>query len=298
MDWQDNEFEGFLKRFRLREAKPLPAAAETPIIPKPHVRQWRIAAAALLVVAVGASAAIVRQLSVKSPTESVVEKTPAPTPAPNVDPVAVESQTASTSSQPEERPAAPPAKLDPKPRDPLKQLTKVMPPQQDAGPQSPPAPAPNPPNKPFDDIVYVPVADTGTTSPGQQILNTACGNCHSIAVAVKSNFETPQEYVSLVNAMVGMGASVTTEQAAVLSDYLFKTYGRKADPEDRGKTVFTNACGQCHALEMMDNRKDGDRASYADLVNRMNDYGAGLNPAQIDPLLDYLVRTYGRKTPR
>src|SRR5687767_3807691 len=72
MDWQNDEFETLLRKFRLRDARPL-----TPVQPV-GLRRYRvkIAAAAAVVLAIGASAAIVRQRSVKNDAPAIVEAPP------------------------------------------------------------------------------------------------------------------------------------------------------------------------------------------------------------------------------
>jgi cytochrome c5 len=268
MDWQDNEFEGFLKRFRLREPRPLPIAQEFRVV---RSRRVRIAAAAVLVVAVGASAAIVRQYVV----------TPAPLaqePLIHTGPVApVSPPLPVVPIPPPPVPSVASVKPDPRPPEPLKQLTKVMPPleAQDAGPLSNP--------RPTFDIVEV------EEDQGRRLFFDACGSCHDAELTATSRFDSPQEYAPLVERMVGRGASVSEQQMPVLLDYLFKTYG------NRGNATVNAACTGCHALDVFGNFKGADRSAYRVMVERMISYGASVPADRVSPLVDYLFRTYGNR---
>jgi mono/diheme cytochrome c family protein len=279
MDWQNNEFEALLRKFRLREARPL-----TPVQPV-GIRRYRvkIAVAAAVVLAIGASA-IVRQRTVKNDTLAIVEAPPIAieTPAPvariaAAAPIPPLPQEAKTSS----------AKLDPKAPEPLKQLTVVIPAEpQDAGPLS---------------TQVSPQEAAAEENKGYKAFLTACGSCHSVDLVQNSHFDMPQEYAAIIDRMVSIGATVSPQEAAAIAEYLFKTYGKKSDrpqditPDILGRTVFNAACGSCHATDLMDSRKDADKETYRSIVNRMIAYGASVAPDQIDSLVEYLFRTYGRR---
>jgi cytochrome c5 len=275
MDWQDNEFEGFLKRFRLRESRPLPIAQDVRSVRNPRAHLTKIAAAAVLVVAVGASAAIVRQYAVK---QDALKQEPlivgydysVPT-APGSPPPAV------VLIPPPPVPATPSVKPDPRPKEPLKQLTKVIPAveTQEAPPLSNP--------KPGFDIIEV------EEDPGRRLFFDACGSCHDAELTASSRFESREEYASLVERMVGRGASVSEPQMPVLLDYLFKTYG------ERGKATVNAACTGCHAMDVFGVFKGADRSAYRLMVDRMISYGASVPADQVVPLVDYLFRTYGNR---
>jgi mono/diheme cytochrome c family protein len=275
MDWQNDEFENLLRKFRLREPRPL--APEQPA--GTRLYRMKIAAAAALVVAIGASAAIVQRLTVKD--VAVVEQpTEVPSTLVNEASIAATDSVTSTSIPPVPQPKTPSIKLDPKAQDPLTQLTMVVPaPPQDAGPLS----KQDPPQQ------------TGQEEDkGHRAFTAACGSCHAAAAVDTSHFETRQEYVVLVDRMVSLGAAVSPQEAAAIVDYIFKTYGKPAGGTgDRGKSVFSVACGTCHALDVVDGRKGADKETYRSIVNSMIGYGAGVAPDQVDSLVEYLFRTYG-----
>jgi mono/diheme cytochrome c family protein len=270
MDWQNDEFETLLRKFRLREARPLT------VVQPAGIRRYRvkIAAAAALVLAIGASAALVRQRSVKEEVHAGAIATP----------VAAATATAPLPIPPVPQTKTPSIKPDPKPPEPLLQLTKILPAEpQDAGPLS---------NQDS------PQPTEAEEHKGHKPFLAACGSCHSVDLVQTSHFETPQEYEAIVNRMVNIGATVSPQETSAIVDYLFKTYGKKppaAASEDWGTEKFNRACGSCHAPELADDRKGADKETYRTIVNRMIGYGAGIAPDQIDPLVEYLFKTYGRK---
>ena len=72
MDWQNDDFETLLRKFHLREARPLAPAEPVGI----RRYRLRIAAAAAVLLALGASAAIVRQRSARNVAPAIVEAQP------------------------------------------------------------------------------------------------------------------------------------------------------------------------------------------------------------------------------
>jgi hypothetical protein len=256
MDWHDNEFENFLKKFRLREPKELPMLENTNII---DTHRAKIAAAAALIVAIGASAVIVRQLAVRE-SPAPIAKLRVEAKAPSTPPAESPVPAPPAPELPEA--LAPSVKLDPKPKEPLKQLTVVVPP--------------------------LPQAGEGAKS-GREIADKACSTCHA-AQFDNARYETPEEYKSLIDRMVGYGAAVTPAETTLLRDYLFRNFGKAK--KDEG-AIAAKFCESCHGLDALENLRGSGKDAFESVVMNMNDRGAGVPPDQIDPLVDYLFRTYG-----
>ena len=67
-------------------------------------------------------------------------------------------------------------------------------------------------------------------------------------------------------------------------------------PDGEGKKILQTACTSCHDLgEVTKFRGYYTRAQWRDVVVTMADYGAEIQPAQIDILADYLEEHLGRK---
>ena len=138
--------------------------------------------------------------------------------------------------------------------------------------------------------------------PGRAILERACGSCHDAGTITEHHFATPDEYRDIVNSMIGSGAQVSPQELPVLVDYLFANWGKKpeggaapAAGADPGKAILEAACTTCHGLESMANHIYDTKAPYESLVNSMIAYGAPVSEAQKGPLVDYMLKTYGKK---
>ena len=61
-----------------------------------------------------------------------------------------------------------------------------------------------------------------------------------------------------------------------------------------GAQIATGQCLLCHSSDYVSTQPPMDRAAWTASVHKMRDkYGAPIQEAQIEPLVDYLVKTYG-----
>ena len=67
-------------------------------------------------------------------------------------------------------------------------------------------------------------------------------------------------------------------------------------PDGPGKRILDASCTSCHGLDEVTKFKGFyTRAQWRDVVVTMVDYGARLEPADVDVLADYLTEHLGRK---
>jgi virginiamycin B lyase len=67
-------------------------------------------------------------------------------------------------------------------------------------------------------------------------------------------------------------------------------------PDGAGKQILQSACTACHDLDEVTKFKGFyTRAQWRDVVVTMVDYGAKLQPAEIDVLADYLDQHFGKR---
>jgi cytochrome c5 len=67
-------------------------------------------------------------------------------------------------------------------------------------------------------------------------------------------------------------------------------------PDGVGKKILQTSCTTCHELDEVTKFKGFyTRAQWRDVVVTMVDYGAKLQPTEIDVLADYLAEHLGRK---
>jgi len=135
--------------------------------------------------------------------------------------------------------------------------------------------------------------------PGGVILDRACGTCHDAGAIVTYHFATAGEYRDIVESMIGSGAQVSDAEKPVLVDYLYANFGKKPDAAaaaDPGKAILETACTACHGLDGLANHVYETKAPYMSLVENMISYGASVTDDQKQPLVDYMFKTYGKKT--
>jgi cytochrome c5 len=150
-------------------------------------------------------------------------------------------------------------------------------------------------------------AQTGGAAPaGAAILQRSCGSCHGADVIASYHYESPDGYRDVVNSMIASGAQVSQQEIPVLVDYLFATYGKKPQSPgsggapapsagDPGKAILETACTTCHGLDGLANHVYESKEPYEGLVRNMIAYGANVTDAQMPALVDYMLKTYGKK---
>jgi hypothetical protein len=67
-------------------------------------------------------------------------------------------------------------------------------------------------------------------------------------------------------------------------------------PEGPGRVILATACSSCHELKEVTKFKGYyDAAEWRDLVVTMIKYGAQVKDKDVDVLVEYLARNFGRK---
>jgi mono/diheme cytochrome c family protein len=219
MDLQDNEFEGFLKKFRLKEPRPF-VIAETPVAPRSN-RTW-IAAAAVLAIAIGAGAVVMLRQVPPTPVQVSTVKNPTTLQQSAEIPTVVKIP-------PIPEPSDSTTKLDPKPKDPMKQLTVVVPapPVETANPAKPDVPQAAVAEPAIREILPSQETQNVAPGPGKAVFDSACGTCHDANLLDGRRGLTREEYLQIVDRMLNYGAGVSAGQKGPLVDFIFSTYGQQ-----------------------------------------------------------------------
>ena len=68
-----------------------------------------------------------------------------------------------------------------------------------------------------------------------------------------------------------------------------------AATSDPGKVILDAACTSCHNLDGLSNHIYDSKEPYENLVRSMIAYGATVTDAQMPSLVDYMLKTYGKK---
>jgi cytochrome c5 len=139
--------------------------------------------------------------------------------------------------------------------------------------------------------------------PGRALVTTQCANCHALDVALSKRV-TPGEWTAIVKTMIGLGASITDADAAIIAAYLGQHYGPDATapappagrpgqasalPDFPGRDVLTKKCMQCHQMSMW-TALHQDRKAWESVMYRMVGRGALWTEDEIRSMTDYLAR--------
>jgi hypothetical protein len=116
-----------------------------------------------------------------------------------------------------------------------------------------------------------------------------CASCHSLEVVTKKQ-ATRDEWREEVKAMVDRGAALKPDEAAVVTDYLARNFGRR----DRAKELTESVCILCHEFARV-KRQELSKEEWAGVIRGMLAEGAPLTDEEFSMVVDYLARTYGVK---
>ena len=62
---------------------------------------------------------------------------------------------------------------------------------------------------------------------GKELVQNICGGCHDLTPITDSVGFSKEDWTTVVEAMISMGANIKPEQVAVITDYLAKSFPPK-----------------------------------------------------------------------
>jgi mono/diheme cytochrome c family protein len=124
---------------------------------------------------------------------------------------------------------------------------------------------------------------------GKQILSTVCTACHSVEVVTGKKWSR-ERWDANVQDMIARGAPVSKVEAAGLVNYLTRNFG----VNDRARTLFVDICSSCHTLARI-SEQALTRDEWREETKGMISEGAAMSDEEVDLLLDYLARNFGRE---
>ena len=145
---------------------------------------------------------------------------------------------------------------------------------------------------------------------GEKLVESACVQCHSLRL-VRMVRADESGWRNMVYDMISQGAQVTPDEVPLLINYLSTTFGTHVPlelggteskqleqtwldklPQGAERSVVVNSCGGCHSLQdVIDFR--GDSQAWKAVVKRMIRLGAPIPNSQVQPLVQYLARSFG-----
>jgi len=133
---------------------------------------------------------------------------------------------------------------------------------------------------------------------GVELANAKCVTCHEADLIVAQRL-TRQGWTREVEKMVRWGASVNDAEKAILVDYFSEHFAprKAAQPValtnvERGKQVFEDKCLVCHEVDLTEQQRL-TKQGWTREVEKMVRWGAIVTDAEKEPLVEYLVSTYG-----
>ena len=133
---------------------------------------------------------------------------------------------------------------------------------------------------------------------GVELANTKCVTCHE-ADLIRAQRLTKTGWTREVEKMIRWGAKVNDAEKEILVEYFSANFApRKAAPAiaassvERGKQVFENKCLLCHEVDLVEAQRLG-KPGWTREVEKMVRWGAKVNDAEKEPLVEYLASSYG-----
>ncbi len=133
---------------------------------------------------------------------------------------------------------------------------------------------------------------------GVELANAKCVTCHEADLIIAQRL-TRQGWTREVEKMVRWGASVNDAEKAILVDYFSEHFAphKAAQPValtnvERGKQIFEDKCLVCHEVDLTEQQRL-TKQGWTREVEKMVRWGATVTEAEKEPLVEYLVSTYG-----
>jgi mono/diheme cytochrome c family protein len=143
-----------------------------------------------------------------------------------------------------------------------------------------------------------------TASKGAEVMRAQCLACHGMDMIEQQRL-AKAGWTREVEKMVRWGANVSDADKEPLVEYLAVSYGpRPLAPQSpapsppaqtsiaRGEAVFKGKCLACHGPELSEQQRLA-RAGWTREVEKMMRWGAAVEEAEKEPLIDYLAHNYG-----
>lgn len=125
---------------------------------------------------------------------------------------------------------------------------------------------------------------------GEQLLQQRCLGCHQENLISQQRLSVPG-WTREVEKMIRWGAAVDDAEKADLVAYLTVRFGVRpaapSSPGQNGGTVYSARCRSCHEPDLVAQQRLS-RAGWVREVEKMIRWGAAVEEAEKEPLLDFL----------
>lgn len=121
---------------------------------------------------------------------------------------------------------------------------------------------------------------------GRKIVETACVSCHGLEVVASKQWNREQ-WRAVVSDMVDRGASLKTEEAAKVVEYLAKSFG-----ENKGQKLVEDICSLCHEWQRVKGH-ELTKEQWGGVIKGMISEGAPVTDEEFSLIVDYLAKHFG-----
>jgi len=132
---------------------------------------------------------------------------------------------------------------------------------------------------------------------GKKIVEVACVSCHGLEVLPEKWDEqwNRERWQTVVRAMMDRGASLKTDEAAEVVEYLAKNFGPRTSEDARiskGKKLVEDICSLCHEWQRI---KDQEltKEQWSGVIKGMIFEGAPVTDEEFDMIVEYLAKNFG-----
>lgn len=132
---------------------------------------------------------------------------------------------------------------------------------------------------------------------GAELARAKCVTCHEADLIVAQRLSRPG-WTREVEKMMRWGTSLTEAEKEILIDYFAAHFGPRPVPparaanDERGKQIFAAKCLTCHEADLTEQQRLS-RPGWTREVEKMIRWGAVLSETEKEPLIDYLVKSFG-----
>jgi cytochrome c5 len=131
---------------------------------------------------------------------------------------------------------------------------------------------------------------------GVELARERCVSCHEADLIVSQRLSR-QGWTREVEKMIRWGAVASEAEKEALIDYFaanFKPRSAASAPagDSRGKQIFEEKCLLCHEADLTEQQRLS-RQGWTREVEKMIRWGAVVNDAEKEPLVDYLFGNFG-----
>ena len=134
---------------------------------------------------------------------------------------------------------------------------------------------------------------------GAELARAKCVACHEADLIVSQRLSR-LGWTREVEKMMRWGTSLTEAEKEMLIDYFAAHFGPHPTPlatmtnEARGKQIFETRCLTCHEADLTEQQRLSC-PGWTREVEKMVRWGAVVSEAEKEPLLDYLVKSFGAR---